>query len=65
MMSTVQEVEAAAARLSRSDLIRLRAWLDDQIEDELVVRDEVLALIGEARAEIARGASAPRVGRPQ
>jgi hypothetical protein len=64
-MSTVQEVEAAAARLSRSDLIRLRAWLDDQIEDELVVRDEVLASIGQARAEIARGDSAPRLARPE
>lgn len=54
-MSTVQEFEAAAERLSRSDLIRLRAWLDDKIEDDLVVRDEVVDAIARARSEIAAG----------
>ena len=44
-MSTVQEFEQAAERLSRADLIHLRAWLDDKIEDDLVVRDEVVFII--------------------
>lgn len=54
-MSTVQEFEQAAERLSRADLIRLRAWLDDKIEDELVVREEVVDAIARARGEIATG----------
>jgi hypothetical protein len=54
-MSTVQEFEQAAERLSRADLIHLRAWLDDKIEDDLVVRDEVVDAIAQARSEIAAG----------
>jgi hypothetical protein len=54
-MSTVQEFEQAAERLSRAELIRLRAWLDDKIEDDLVVRDEVVDAIARARGEIAAG----------
>jgi len=59
-MSTVQEFEQAAERLSRADLIRLRAWLDDKIEDELVVREEVADAIARARGEIATGQSTMR-----
>ena len=59
-MSTVQELEKAAERLSRADLIHLRAWLDDKIEDDLVVRDEVLEAIARARGEIAAGKSTVR-----
>jgi hypothetical protein len=58
--STVQEFEQAAERLSRADLIHLRAWLDDKIEDDLVVRDEVLDAIAQARSEIAAGKVAVR-----
>lgn len=54
-MSTVQEFEQAAERLSRADLIHLRAWLDDKIEDDLVVREEVLNAIAQARIEISSG----------
>jgi hypothetical protein len=59
-MSTVQEFEQAAERLSRADLIHLRAWLDDKIEDDLVVRDEVVDAIARARAEIAVGEATVR-----
>jgi len=59
-MSTVQEFEQAAEQLSRAELIRLRAWLDDKIEDELVVRDEVVDAIARARGEIATGQSKVR-----
>jgi hypothetical protein len=59
-MSTVQEFEQAAERLSRADLIHLRAWLDDKIEDDLVVRDEVVDAIARARGEIASGESTVR-----
>ncbi len=59
-MSTVQEFEQAAERLSRADLIHLRAWLDDKIEDDLVVRDEVVDAIARARGEIAAGEATVR-----
>jgi len=59
-MSTVQEFEQAAQRLSRADLIHLRAWLDDKIEDDLVVRDEVVDAIAQARGEIAAGKATVR-----
>ena len=54
-MSTVQEFEQAAERLSPADLIRLRAWLDDKIEDILVVRERVVDAVARARGEIATG----------
>ena len=60
IVSTVQEFEQAAERLSRADLIHLRAWLDDKIEDDLVVRDEVVDAIAQARSEIAAGKVAVR-----
>jgi hypothetical protein len=59
-MSTVQEFEQAAERLSRADLIHLREWLDDRIEDDLVVRDEVVDAIARARGEIAAGQTTVR-----
>jgi hypothetical protein len=59
-MSTVQEFEQAAERLSRADLIHLRSWLDDKIEDDLVVRDEVVDAIARARTEIASGEATVR-----
>ena len=45
----VQEFEHTAGRL----LIHLRGWLDDKIDDDLVVRDEVIQAIAQARREIA------------
>ena len=59
-INTVQEFEHAAGRLSRADLIHLRAWLDDKIEDDLVVRDEVIHAIAQARGEIATGKATAR-----
>ena len=56
----MQEFEQAAERLSRADLIQLRAWLDDKIEDDLVVRDEVADAIARARGEIAAGQATVR-----
>ena len=59
-MSTVQDIEEAAERLTRTDLIHLRAWLDDKIEGDLVVRDDVMEAIARARSEIAAGQSSIR-----
>lgn len=54
-MSAVQEFEKAAERFSFADLIRLRAWLDDKIEDDMVVREDVVDAIARARRETATG----------
>lgn len=54
-MSTVKEIELALARLSVQDLLAVRGWLDDFIEDQLEVSDEFKAKIHRAQAEIAQG----------
>jgi hypothetical protein len=59
-MSTVQECEHPAGRLPRADLIHLRAWLNNKSEGDLVVRDEVIHAIAQARGEIATGKAMAR-----
>lgn len=54
-MSTVQEIEAAIPRLSRAQVEELRAWIDDFLEDQLELKDEVIAKLDQSRSEIAAG----------
>jgi hypothetical protein len=54
-MSTVQEIEAALPRLSRAEIERIRAWIDDYLEDQLELTDEVKARLDQSRKEIADG----------
>jgi len=54
-MSTVQEIEAAIPRLSRTELKELRAWFEEYLEDQLELSDEVKAKLDESRQEIAAG----------
>ena len=54
-MSTVQEIEAALPRLSRTEIEEIRAWIDDFLEDQLELTDEVKAKLDESRREIAAG----------
>ena len=54
-MSTVQEIEAAIPRLSRTEIEEIRAWIDDFLEDQLELSDEVKAKLDESRREIAAG----------
>ena len=54
-MSTVQEIEAVLPRLSRAEIERLRAWIDDYLEDQLELTDEVKAKLEQSRKEIADG----------
>lgn len=54
-MSTVQEIEAALPRLSRIEIERIRAWIDDYLEDQLELTDEVKARLDQSRREIADG----------
>ncbi len=54
-MSTVQEIEAVLPRLSRAEIERIRAWIDDYLEDHLELTDEVKAKLDRSRKEIADG----------
>jgi hypothetical protein len=54
-MSTVQEIEAAIPRLSRSELEQFQAWFEDYLEAQLELTDEVKAKLDESRREIAAG----------
>jgi len=54
-VSTVQEIEAAIPRLLRAEIERLRAWIDDCLEDAMEVTDEVNAKLNQSRREIAEG----------
>jgi hypothetical protein len=54
-MSTVQEIEAAIPRLTRAEVEKLRAWIDDFLEDQLELTDEVKAKLDQSRQEIAEG----------
>jgi hypothetical protein len=61
-METLQELEAAVARLPREDLVRFRAWLDEyeatlwdrQLEED-VAAGRLDALRAEALAELDAG----------
>ena len=54
-MSTVQEIEAAIPRLTRSEVEALRQWLDDYLEDQLELTDEIKAKLDQSHREIAAG----------
>ena len=54
-MSTVQEIEAVLPRLSRAEIERIRAWIDDYLEDQLELTDDVKARLDQSRKEIADG----------
>jgi hypothetical protein len=54
-MSAVQEIEAVLPRLSRAEIERIRAWIDDYLEDQLELTDEVKAKLDQSRKEIADG----------
>lgn len=52
---SVQEIEAAIPRLSRAEIEKLRAWIDDFLEDQLELADDVKARLELSRREIAAG----------
>ena len=54
-MSTVEEIEAVLPQLSRAEIERIRAWIDDYLEDQLELTDEVKAKLDQSRREIADG----------
>jgi hypothetical protein len=54
-MSTVQEIEAAIPKLSRTELEQFHAWYEDYVEDQLELTDAVKAKLDDSRREIAAG----------
>jgi t-SNARE complex subunit (syntaxin) len=54
-MSTVAEIENAIQRLSRAELVELRNWFEEFVEDRFELTDEVKAKLDESRREIAAG----------
>jgi hypothetical protein len=54
-MCTVQEIEAAIPRLTRAEIERVLAWIDDFLEDQLELTDEMKAKLDQSRREIADG----------
>jgi ABC-type phosphate transport system ATPase subunit len=54
-MSTVQEIEAAIPRLTRSEVEELRVWIEDYLEDQLELTDDVKSKLDQSRREIAGG----------
>jgi hypothetical protein len=54
-MSTVQEIEATIPKLSRVEIERVRAWIDDFLEDQLELTNETKAKRDQSRREIGEG----------
>jgi hypothetical protein len=54
-VSTVTEIENAIPRLSRAELVELRNWFEEYVEDHFELTDEVKAKLDESRREIAAG----------
>ncbi|HYJ05676.1 MAG TPA: hypothetical protein VEX43_11115 [Chthoniobacterales bacterium] len=52
---SVQEIESAIHRLSRTEAEQLRAWLDDYLEDQMDLTDGVKGALDQSRREIAEG----------
>ena len=62
-MSTVSEIENALSRLSREEMLEVHEWLENVLEDQLVMKEEFVAKIEQSRAEMASG-KRPRVRLP-
>ena len=62
-MRSVQEIEAAIQQLSREEMLRIREWLENVLEDELEFTDEFRAQIEQSEKEMQNGLR-PRVRQP-
>ena len=59
-MSTVLEIEDAIQRLPRSDQETLREWLENLLEDQLVLRDEFKSEIEAGQRDLTEGKTRSR-----
>lgn len=56
-MSKLEQIEAELGKLSRIELVQIRNWLDDVLEDELEFTPEFEAAIQKSEREKAEGIS--------
>lgn len=54
-MSGVQEIEQAIRTLPRTEIERLRNWIEDYLEDQLELSDEFKAKMEQGKRDIAEG----------
>jgi hypothetical protein len=54
-MSKVEDIAAQLEKLSPAEILQVRNWLDDFIEDQLSFTDEFEATIRESERDIAEG----------
>ena len=54
-MSTVEEIEKAIPKLSKLEVLEIRDWIDDYLENDLELTDDVAAKLDEARSEVSSG----------
>jgi hypothetical protein len=62
-MSKVQQMEVELQKLSPAELLQIRDWLDDLLEDKLQFTDGFEAQIQQSEKEMAAGLR-PRVRQP-
>jgi hypothetical protein len=62
-MSKVERMEAELQKLTPRELLEIRNWLDDFLEDQLKFTDEFEAQIKRSEQELADGLR-PRVRQP-
>jgi len=62
-MSKVEQLEAELQKLPPTELLEIRNWLDDLLEDQLRFTDEFEAEIRKSEREMADGLR-PRVRQP-
>jgi hypothetical protein len=55
VVSKLEQIEAELEKLSRPELIQIRNWLDDLLEDELEFTPEFEAVIQKSEREMAAG----------
>ena len=55
MSSDVQEIEQAIQTLPRSEIERLREWIEDYLEDQLEITDEFATRIDRGKTDISEG----------
>lgn len=54
-MSKVEQMEAELQKLTPSELLEIRNWLDDMLEDQLKFTDEFEGQIRQSERELADG----------
>ncbi len=55
MSGNVQEIEQAIRTLPRTEIERLRNWIEDYLEDQLELTEEFKTKIEQGKRDIAQG----------